>query len=504
MRQNRINLYWLLLLIVIFTAATVPSVGTTQARYINTATAVAVIETPIKNITSNCQVTDDDAPRTVLLGEIDTEKTMEVPFWLRSPGADASVRLDWGVSDEYAEYLNVAVMVDSEEPEAVEKIELLKDEQLDLKLCLTPTEAVSDTSHDTMTVNVYVTVYAAGDDTEDVSMGDAEEAAEEAIMQGTFQVILPVVEIPPSVSGNDADPTVSGNDAEPVVSGNDVSLTVSGNDAADLCEEQEEEIQLKTLTAFDVTRQLPVLMTLSDQITSVRLGVQTLSDDAAAQENITLEALPDYTMFSVDGGANYYMVYGDFIPEFVLHEITSESLLMDFSYTELEQGQELTIAMEAYIGEQLQKTCTADTVATVPQNQQTMSAQETTNMLGPVLSFDNILEFNFLQEWKEAELKYSVEYLMMTEDPITEEQNLQYVPVELSDDGLQATYFEEEGNHKLVLWLGKKFTQPGTYRIHITWNYEGICYDTMQKTFFINCSGREKILWSGLEVSNDE
>ena len=138
------------------------------------------------------------------------------------------------------------------------------------------------------------------------------------------------------------------------------------------------------------------------------------------------------------------------------------------------------------------------------QEQSDSDAEETTEeeaekLSGPVLNFNNLLEFPFPLEWKDADLKYSVEYLAMTED-----QSLKYIPVELSEDGLQATYYEEEDNHRLVLRLGRKFTRPGTYRINISWSYEGLCYDTMQTTFFVNCVGREESVTSDLEVSNDD
>ena len=263
--------------------------------------------------------------------------------------------------------------------------------------------------------------------------------------------------------------------------------------------------ELNTIPAFDLTQQLPVMMTLADHITSVRLGIRKECDGTVPEDEITkeiiLEALPDYTMFSVDGGANYYMVYGDFIPEFVLHEVTSVPLLLDFRYTELKQDAELTIAMETYMGDQLQKACTVDTVANVDCKSvlfgENADALKMQNMLGHVLNFENTLEFTLPMEWKGAELGYSVEFLTMMD------QKLQYVPVELSDDRLQATYRDEDNIHRLELRLGKKFAQPGTYRINIFWSYEDLCYNTIQKTFFINCSGREEADTSRVEVSND-
>ena len=182
------------------------------------------------------------------------------------------------------------------------------------------------------------------------------------------------------------------------------------------------------------------------------------------------------------------MVYGDYI-----HELETESttmpLLFDFRYTNLTQDEKLTLAMEVFLDDQYQTTCTADALASVKREWKS----------GSILNFANTLEFAFPEEWKDAELTYNVEYLTMTE-----EQLLQYVPVELSEDGLQATYDKEDNNHRLVLALGQKFTQPGTYRLQISWSYNGLCYDTTQINFFVNCSGRVVPDTSGSEVSNDE
>lgn len=549
MELNRMKRYWLLLSAILCMGMPVLVTGTTQARYHNTVTTVAVLEAPVKNVTSNCLVSADDAARTVLLGEIGTNEMKTMPFWLQSADIDQTVSLNWGVADaSHAEYLNMAVMVGSQVLEPGAEIELLKDARLDLQLVLWPTEAAYTTTHDELKITVHVT------------LGNS--------LWGTFQVTLPAVQIPvsePTVSGNDADPTVSGNDANPTVSGNDAEPTVSDNDAADPdvsgndanvglpvvfsvsgndAAALDEQIGLKTIPSFQAKGQLPVLLTLAEHISSVCLGVETMEGDVAV-----LNPLPDYTMFSVDGGAGYYMVYGDILPELVLHEITSVPMLMDFRYAKLEADTTLTLAAEAYMGKDLRKSCSAATKVTEVQDWQTMSLREpvqpvsvaaeeaaaeetdavqstgvaaevtsenagtTTEteaakhgtetpvkkLLGPVLNFENILEFPFPMEWKEADLEYSVEHLTMTE-----EQILKYEPVKLSEDGLQATYYEEEENHRLELRLGQKFTQPGTYRIRMVWSYDGLCYDISTTTFFVNCAGRGEPITSDQEVPNDE
>lgn len=567
--KNRIKLYWLLLLSVLLVGSVTVSVGITQARYGNTVTSPVVLKASAMDISSNCLVSAGDAARTVLLGEIDLDKSMTVPFWVLSAGADREVKLNWGISDqEHIHYFNIDLLVGEETLTAGETIVLPEDVRLELMLRLVPTVLARTTVHGEAKINVHVTL----DDT----------------MWGTFQVILPAVqgsteavavseepeaeaaeaaavveEEPEAMAEPTPEPTVEPTEepeatAEPTVeptvepratSEPTIEPTVEPSatpeatleptptptvepsatptptieptpeptatpqptieptpeptlaPTANPYEEQEALVELNAMSTFDLKRQLPVVMTLAEHITSVRLGIQAVCDKEtvpeeavvaeAVTEVVTLEALPDYTMFSVDGGNSYYMVYGDYIPELILHEITTVPLLMDFRYTKLKQDEELTIAMEAYMGRELRKTCTAVTKAS--------EVIEAENLMGSILNFENTLDFIFPMNWRDMEMKYTVEYLTVTGD-----QTLKYVPANLSEDSLQTTYINDENNHRLELKLGKKFKQPGTYRITISCSYEGLCYDTMQTTFFVNCSGREEKVTNGSEVQNDE
>jgi hypothetical protein len=264
-------------------------------------------------------------------------------------------------------------------------------------------------------------------------------------------------------------------------------------------------INLKTIPSFNPEEKLPVLMTLADHITSVRLGIQQ-----SYGEITSTEKLPDYTMFSVDGGASYYMVYGDYLPEFGLQDVTEIPLLMDFRYAQLNPEEEITLVMEAWKGMEKRKTCTAAAIPNAPKSglvtvrpgvntTQTITDEAAdAQVTSPVLTLDNALEFPFPIEWEESKLKYTVEFLTLTE-----EQVLKYVPVELTREGLYATYYKDETTHKLVLRLGERYIQPGTYRINIIWEYEGVCYSDTQTTFFVNYSAQTNAAQSGQEVPND-
>ena len=100
-----------------------------------------------------------------------------------------------------------------------------------------------------------------------------------------------------------------------------------------------------------------------------------------------------------------------------------------------------------------------------------------------ILNRDCYMELTFPQTWEEADLEYSVEILTMTEDG-----QLAYEIVELSEEVLTATYTRNAEEHKLELRIGEKLPQAGTYRLNMNWKYKGVCFEQTQTTFFINYS----------------
>lgn len=523
MSKNRIKLYWLLLMSLMFTTIIVSGVGVSRARYNDTITAPAVMSAPVKNITSNCLAARKDADRTVLLGEMPMEQWIAVPFWLLSSEEDATITLDWGVTDEiHKEYLQVAVLSGSDMVKANKEIELFQDLKQEFILYLAPTELARSMPRSAMDILVHVTM-------------DEE-------MWGTFKVTLPEVEMLPTEQPVDETEEVSeeaavlevtetleGTETEEVTEGTDnTESTENGEteeergspesqenqeESEDPYKERDELITMKAINAIHTTQQLPVVMTLAEHITSVRFGVQEVvaeenenketnqeetqtemqtevSETEESEASTVIKSLPDYTMFSVDGGQSYYMTYGGYIPELVLHEVTKVPILIDFSYANWDMEADLLVVMEAYMDDQLRKTVTAETDRT--------EKESTEEVLGPVLDFDRSIEFTFPVEVKDTKIEYSVKYLMMDE-----ENKLNYVPYELSEDGLQGIYDKKDDTHRLKFKLGKKFSDPGTYKLIVTRSYEGLCYEKIEKIFFVNCSGREEALMSSSEVSND-
>lgn len=627
MAKYKITACWLLLAIMLLVTGVAFSVGETQARYQDRDTAVTVVKGPDLDVSSNCLVTKQDPPRTVLLGEMDLYGSMAVPFWMLSSEADATQKLNWGVADpDYAEFLNISVFVGYEQLQPKAELELLEDMKLDLMLCIEPTKLAAQVPHEAMKIPVHVTwgdemwgtfqvilpeVLPAPDPemmedfwTEPETEATTEPVTEQTEAPETEETTEPATE-PTEAPETTTEPVTESTEApkteattEPVTeSTEEVETEATAESTGETPEEQSLElavepgepvtvseldpeeilpddqvtepsteiptdattepsiepttepttepvtepvtepkvelvadvidmtgkehlIQFKTLQAFHPSQLLPVRIELPEEVTTLRLGVQSVYG-----EHTYFEPFPDYTMFSLDGGASYYMLYGAYVPEFILENVTEIPMLLDFSYAkmdcsyrDLDEQEKMNLAMEVYVNDELFKTDSSAIVLSQepsgmpilrPRVQQTEVAESEvitiTNdtedqLLGPILTFDNKLEFAFPVEWEEAELelKYSVELLTMTE-----EQKLEYVPVTLTKAGLNAIYIADEQMHKLVFRLGDRFVTPGTYRLNMTWMYEDVCYSDTQTTFFIHYSARTVAALSGQEVPND-
>ena len=457
MKHNKTKPYWLLLPALLLAGSIALTPGQAYARYSTAVTSVAVIDTPTKDIRSNCLVAEGEAPRTVLLGQLQANETLSVPFWLLSSAGDEAVKVAWSTTDDQS--LSVSVAQGNERLNPGEELILPEDTTIDLALQLSLTEQAMTNPPENRQVDVTVTVAETLRGTFRVTLpGEpvplalpvAEEALQETV---TEEIVEPLTEVPVP-----ADPTETTAPTDPTQPSEPIEPT-----EPELTPEQKEDLMaLKTIPSFLVGGQLPVRMILAEHITEIRLGVQN---------GETLSPLPDYAMFSLDGGESYYMTYGAAISRIATGNAPEAQLLLDLRYAQTAGA--LTLALEAYQEQALRKTCTvaaaAEQIAATPAH---------------ILTFDNKLEFSFPTQWTESQIDYTVERLTVTED-----NHLTYVPVELSDDGLRATYTKTPDSHALALQLGQKFSQAGTYRLRITWNYEGICYNATQTTFLINCLG---------------
>ena len=592
MAKNRIKVCWLLLLVLMYTASVLMSVGESYARYDNTVTGSVLVESRESGITSNCLVTEKDAPLTVLVGELSLYKPSTVSFWLKSSGASAVGNLAWSVSDpDHLKYLDITMKSGLDVIDPNMEIELLQDVYMDISMTLTPTEIARNTEHEMLKINVLVTwgsemwgtfqvvlpeVKGEEEDSEDPEQIQQEESGENstvpeettAITETTSEEIIvqpaamttaadgDLTEPAQTTAENNTDNTeetettdptdntdTTDSTTEPVTEPSTEAATEPSTEAATepsteaatepsteatepSGEEEEEEaeeeepIRLNTLSSFDPAEMLPVSIAVTPDVTAVRLGL-LVAEDAEAEdpENPVMvwEPFPDYTKFSLNEGQSYYMMYDGYIAEFALQEETALSLLLDFSHAELAEEEKLILAMEAYAGEELLRSCQMETAADAQGSFQTMmrplaepaqtvQEAETTGeeetetepaaqaapRPGNILSQNNTLEFSLPMDWLDADVSYSVEILTMTES-----QTLEYQPVTLSAQGLRARYIDYDLTHQLVLQIGEYLPQAGTYRINMKWSYEGICYAHTQTTFFINYSAKTNYTLGG-------
>lgn len=431
MAKNRIKVCWLLLLILMYTASFTMSVGQTQARYRNTATGSVMVESKELGITSDCLVTANQEPLTILVGEMSLYKPTTVSFWLHSSGADAVGNLAWSVADkDHAQYLQITMSSGPDNISPNMEVGLLQDVDMDITMTLTPTEIARNTVHDQLKILVLVTW--------------GEE------MWGTFQVILPevageendgedpekipdetVAEVTETKESDEADQlnntqttasygVVSLSDAEPQNTEADGSAeetteptqsttepeettapteestepTQETQDPTEEAtqpeepqepEEPEEPIRMHTLARFDPDQMLPVHLYMTPDVTAVQLGLWVVNEKATEElidpENpeepvepvMEFKPFPDNTKFSVNQGKSFYMMYDGYVAEFALQEQTELAVLLDFTQAELDEEETLILGMEAYVGDELVYSGQAETAADAAESYRNMT-----------------------------------------------------------------------------------------------------------------------------------
>ena len=325
-------------------------------------------------------------------------------------------------------------------------------------------------------------------------------------------------------SDNTEGSNTEGGDTE---GGNTEGGNTEGDETEDNTTEEidpsKDPIRLETLSRFDSGGMLPVQIVLTEDVTDFKIGLGVIREENAEDpENPRAEILPlpRYTRFSLDGGESYYMLYEDLVAEFFVDKTTTIPMLLDFRYTGMENGTGFLLAMEAYAGADRAANCYESTICSTSASvsaavyneaayleylKQTQSVTEETikkpaaQKGSYVLNQDNVLVLTLPQEWDEAEMEYSVELLTLAED-----KSLAYKLVDLSASGLLAEHTENEQVHDLVISIGDKLPQAGTYRINMQWTYEGICYIEKQITFFINYTAHAGYSLGSLEVSNHD
>lgn len=218
-------------------------------------------------------------------------------------------------------------------------------------------------------------------------------------------------------------------------------------------EPADKAVLLESVGAFQTESVFPLNVTAEEDM-QVRLGI-------AAEEGVS--PFPPGTLFSPDNGENYYMLYQE--GEILLDALadTPTLLLLDLSRTTLAQEQTVTISAESGGAVSL----TAD-------------AAPLYEMSTRILTADAPLVVDVMDTWQGCVLNYSVDMLT------AEQTGKAYVPVDLSLGSLTVTDSNGETGQCLILSVGDSVPQPGTYRLNLSWSYNGICFEQTQATFFIN------------------
>lgn len=483
MKRPRTTTYLALLLSLSLTAGAVTAVGDTHARTegIDTIRNTVLLPRP-GALRSDCLVSE--GKQTILLGELESgedafaEITLEARedfsgplLWQTTEGAPVQTRVDFNLIEGEGSLNAEHLLQMRQGAKAIVTLTVTAAEEL-------PAAGIAD---------VELTCGALGGIFRVELLADAPEASEpeepteatEPEQGGGVDVILP------------------GEDGSPI------QITPNGAN-----------VELKTLTEFEITSQLPIKATVSGEADRLVIGLEGGN------------ALPSKTRYSTDGGESWYMLYdGGYIELEDGPEGGAEvqwTLLADVSVTDLEPEEPLFLEAQAYSGDVVTGLCSAETVPREPAEQPEVirilrspgpeDQAALTALLGletesqepaaeePAVSEETepteaaepesgVTEGYYFRVplplgWAECgEIRYQAEILTKNEAG-----GVEYAPVQWDQQYLNAVMDPETGD--VIVYMGAQPPTAGTYRLTLECIYEDICFHRMQTTFFINYSTR--------------
>ena len=224
---------------------------------------------------------------------------------------------------------------------------------------------------------------------------------------------------------------------------------------------------------------LPIQITAPEAAGPIRLGIASRTEPVAeeGEGQTVLENFPRYTRYSLDNGESYYMLYHEDMIALNPSQGEVLTVLLDLSHVNLENPRVI-------LGAALQEGSEIATCAVtlIPESAQWAEFPDR------ILSVNRPLEIPISEQGQNFVLEYSLEMLTTIKSEDGKSETLTYVPVELTKDGLWAELITGETGTKLVISIGEKLPQAGTYRISFSWTHEETVCAEMQETIFINYS----------------
>lgn len=429
--------YWLLPAAALCLVGAAMSVGESQARYDNSAVWHTVAEPNQLTVTSNLLARTNQPPQTVLLGQMALDPH-EVSFVLDS-SAGVSGALTWAV--DKPEYMEVAVKAEAVSLSSGDTVSLEGNTPVTVTMTLTPTAKAAQ-PREAVDVNIQV------------GWSDA--------LAGTFRVELPPVEEGAPAAHTEPEATAEEMEKVDVFYRDETQPeptqpeTTEPIDTEPENTEPQAEFALKGFDTYHPELMFPVEISSG---TNMHTTLKVLTAEGS-------KSFPQGTRFSLDNGENWFVLYYE--SEIPLDVTAGNPLtvMLDLSATSFATEPTLTITA----GENTSVTLTANTEQVF-----WMSSQVLTKNTEIIVSFADL--------WEDCELVCSVDMLTATEN------GKEYVPAEISPSALMAEITQGDGKQQLSIRVGDDLPQPGTYRLNLSWHFNGACIWQTQTGFFINYTG---------------
>lgn len=493
MIRPRAITYLALLLTLCLTAGAMGAVGISQARLADAATVRNTVLLPRSGaIESDCLISEGE--QVVLLGELGSGQSMDVAVTLKAV-RDFSGPLTCTLAEDALIGLDLDFTpIEGESSLDAERLlEMKAGAEAILTLVITAPDAIALTAPADVRV-------ACGD------------------LQGIFRVTL-AADPPEETEPEETQPEDSDSNVDVILPGEgDVSVVLPGEPGNPVqTSPSAGKAVLSTLSEFEMNTLLPVKATLSGNADLLRIGLQD-------------EALLPMTRYSTDGGQSWYLLYeGGYVELTRDPELEEESqwlLLVDLAMTEPVAEEAISLEGQVFLEEQAISVCYAETVpregperpdarilknpsaedqaqialmlgltevSSETETEEPTSETETDETTEPTefvqsgesgsgVSEGAYFEFPLSPGWSEcSQIRFWAQILTKNEDG-----TIDYVTVPWDPQSLNAVTDPEAGS--LIVYVGEQSPAAGTYRLTLECMYEGICFQRMQTTFFINYS----------------